>query len=631
MPFSRPQEAAADRNTRGGRPRPRSAGGGDAGGGRGRARARRLARPRRPPVDGRRPETPRPSGAPPRPRRRDGRARVGGAAVAGLRARRRRRETLGGAASAHPGGARRGRRRRGLLLRTGRGSGSRSGVGRPRRSRSDSRPEDRRALRGRGARGSAGGRGRGAGSRGADRVRAQSRPRVPDHRRSARARGRPEGDGQGGARRRPSRQLRDGPRRGILAPARRRAPRGGRRSPDSSGPARGGAGGSGARRARSPGVSAPGRPTLEEARARLRELGYLDARVDRLLFRPVFAGRGGAFLPAILIGAFAAALAAVAAVEAAEPGFASSPASLATLFAHLFAASLLPAALLGLGLSWLAERARAPGASATLAGLAAALLVFALWIGGTYSLGRELSARALLWAIPIAVSALFLAAAVRLGFLARAFVRSGTLPRRAIRRVFATAAAVGLLTAILLFFSRHETPAAQAPQPSPRPTPVVVVAVDGLVLDGTGKDSTAAALLARGVSGWWPAERTSPPEIWTTLATGVPPSRHGVRALARVRPKPSPAALRPPFGTGWYLRHLGPALHLVVNAPVSSSDRRSLAFWEVAASSGIPSLSVGWWAAGRWPGATVVENRTIFANARDGVDADRVRVTLFGR
>jgi hypothetical protein len=376
-------------------------------------------------------------------------------------------------------------------------------------------------------------------------------------------------------------------------------------------------------------VSASGRPTLEEARARLRELGYLDARVDRLLFRPVFAGRGGAFLPAILIGALAAALAAVAAVEAAEPGFASSPASLATLFVHLFGASLLPATLLGLGLAWLAPRVRAPGASATLAGLAAALLVFALWIGGTYSLGRELSARALLWAIPVAVASLFLAAAVRLGFLARAFARSGALPRRAIRRVFATAAAVGLLTAILLFFSRREAPAVAAPQPSPRTAPVVVIAVDGLDLDGAGKDSPAAALLAKGVSGWWPAERTSPPEIWTTLATGVAPSRHGVRALARVRPKPSPAALQPPFGTGWYLRHLGPALKLVVNAPVSSNDRRSLDFWEVAASAGIPSLSVGWWAAGGWPGATVVENRAIFAKARDGEDADRIAVDLF--
>lgn len=376
-------------------------------------------------------------------------------------------------------------------------------------------------------------------------------------------------------------------------------------------------------------VTAPEGPTLEQARARLRELGYLDARVDRLLFRPVFEGRGGAFLPAILIGAFASALAAVAAVEACEPGFASSPAAVGSLFLHLFGASLLPAAALSLALARLAERARTPGVSATLAGLAAALAVFALWIGGTYSLGRELSARALLWAVPVAVSALFLAAAVRLGFLARAFARSGALPRRAIRRVFAAAAALGLLTAILLFFSRREPPPARPPQPSPRRGPVVVVAVDGLDLDGSGKDSAPAALLSRGAAGWWPGQRGSPPEIWTTLATGVSPERHAVRALARVRPLGSPSALRPPLGTAWYLRRLGPLLGLVVNAPVSASDRRSLDFWEIASSAGVPSLSVGWWAAGPWPGATVIENRAIFAKATDGVDADRIASALF--
>src|SRR5215470_14489873 len=98
------------------------------------------------------------------------------------------------------------------------------------------------------------------------------------------------------------------------------------------------------------------RPTLEEARARLRELGYLDAGVERILFRPVFEGRGlaGAWLPAILLGAGAAALAAVAAIEAAE-GFASFG-SAAVVFLHLFVADLLPAALLAAVLSPLADR-----------------------------------------------------------------------------------------------------------------------------------------------------------------------------------------------------------------------------------------------------------------------------------
>ena len=371
------------------------------------------------------------------------------------------------------------------------------------------------------------------------------------------------------------------------------------------------------------------RPTLEEARARLKELGYLDARVDRILFRPVFEGRGGAFLPAILIGAFAAALAAVAAVEASESGFAASPAAIAALFAFVFAGDLLPAAVLAAILGALAERARRPGLAATASALAAAGLVFALWIGGTWGLSREFPARALLWGIPVAAAALLLAAAVRLGFLARALAASGSLPGKHARRVFAAAAALGLLVAILLFATRSEPPAAESPHVVPRKAPTIVLAVDGLDLDGAGKSRSAAKLLGEGATGWWPSTPASPPELWTDLATGAPPGAHGVRALARVRPAGSPLAMRPPFGASWILRGIGPRLGLVANAPVSGADRRRPDFWEVSASAGIPSLSIGWWAAAPWPGASVVENRAILSRAKNGVEADRIAVAMF--
>ena len=371
------------------------------------------------------------------------------------------------------------------------------------------------------------------------------------------------------------------------------------------------------------------RPTLEEARARLKELGYLDARVDRLLFRPVFAGRGGAFLPAILIGTFAAALAAVAAVEASETGFASSPLSVAVLFAFVFVGDLVPAALLAAVLGAAAERSRRPGLAATLAALAAAGVVFFLWIAGTYGLARELSLRSLVWGLPVAAAALFLAAAVRLGFLARALAASGSLPGRHSRRVFAAAAAVGFLAAILLFATRREPLGAEALHVSPRKVPTVVLAIDGLDLDGAGKSEAVARLLAGGATGWWPSAPASPPELWTDLATGASPAAHGVRALARVRPARSPFAVRPPFGTSWLLRGIGPRIGLVANAPVSGADRRRPDFWEVSASAGIPSLSVGWWAAAPWPGATVVENRVILARAKDGVAADRIATGIF--
>jgi hypothetical protein len=370
------------------------------------------------------------------------------------------------------------------------------------------------------------------------------------------------------------------------------------------------------------------RPTLEQARARLRELGYLDAGVDRLLFRPVFAGRGGAWLPAIALGALAAALASVAALEGSEPGFASLGTA-AVVFLHLALANVLPAALLALLVSPVADRSRAPGAAATAAGLLAAAVVFALWIAGTWGLEREISTRALLWGIPVAAAALFVAAAVRLAFLARAFARSGTLPGRAARRVFAGAAAAGLLAAVLLFSSRREPAPVPAPQPSPRSVPTVVLAIDGLDLDGAGKPAGVAKLLARGAAGWWPAERLTPPELWTDLATGEPSRRHGVRALTRVRPAGATGSLRPPFGTSWYFRRLGPLLGLVANAPVSGADRRRLDFWEVAASAGIPSLAVDWWASDPWPGAMVLDNRAVLSKARGGVDVDRVAAQSF--
>ncbi len=371
------------------------------------------------------------------------------------------------------------------------------------------------------------------------------------------------------------------------------------------------------------------RPTLDEARARLKELGYLDAGMDRLLFRTVFEGRGGALLPAILIGAFAAALAALAAVDASETGFGGSAAAIATLFGLVFLGDLIPAAILAFFLRAAAERSRRPGLAATGAGLAAAAGIFVLWIAGTYGLARELSMRSLLWGIPVAAAALCLAAAVRLGFLALAYERAGSLPGFAARRVFAAAAGAGLVAAIVLLGSRHEPAPAEAPRVSPRKIPTVVLAVDGLDLDGPDRPAGAAGLLASGAVGWWPAPRLSPPELWTDLATGVSAREHGVRALARVRPLGSPMPLRPPFGTSWLLRGIGPRLGLVSNAPVSGADRRRLDFWEVSASAGIPSLSVGWWAAAPWPGAAVVENRAILSQAQNGVEADRLALERF--
>ncbi len=349
------------------------------------------------------------------------------------------------------------------------------------------------------------------------------------------------------------------------------------------------------------------------------------------MFRRALAGRGGHFLPAILLGAFAAALASVAAAASAEPGFGGSAAAVVALFIHLFLADLAVACVLSLPLVFAADRSRAPAAAATALGLAVTGGVLLLWIAGTYGLSRDLPALALLWGAPVCVAALLAARSVRSGFLARAYSHSGVLPERPRRKVFFAVAVVGLLAAAAVFASRRKLTPVSPPQPSPRKGAVVVVAVDGLALDANASDGLFGAreLLGRGVTAWWPAKAASPPEVWSDLATGVAASRHAVRALERVRPRGAPLALRPPPGTSWYLRLLGPKLGLVSSAPVSAADRRSLAFWEVAASSGVSSVAVGWWASGPWPGANVVGNEEVLSGASDGVAADRRAIALF--
>ena len=373
--------------------------------------------------------------------------------------------------------------------------------------------------------------------------------------------------------------------------------------------------------------------SLEEARARLKELGYLNGRFERYVFRRAFEGRGGLLAPAIALGAISASLASVAAVATSEPAFARSPSAVSVLLLHLVVANLAPAALLGLLLAWAADRSRSPGATSTAFALGAAGLVFFLWIAGTYALARELSLRSLLWGLPVAIAAFFLARSVRSGFLARVYAHSRVIPRRRQGRTLAVTAAAGVLLGALLFALRREGPAPPAPRPSPRREKLVVVAVDGLALDS--QDGLSAgplrALLDQGATGWWPAKNASPPEIWTDLATGVPASVHGVRALVRVRPLGSPLAVRPPLGTAWYLRRVGPLLGLVSSAPVSVADREALAFWEVASAAGLPALAIGWWASGPWPGATVVDNRELLSSARDGLDADRRAIEAFRR
>ncbi len=370
-------------------------------------------------------------------------------------------------------------------------------------------------------------------------------------------------------------------------------------------------------------MSGPPPLDLDAARRRLRELGYLNGRVDRFVFARAFEGRSGLLLPAVLAGALAAAVACVAATASAEPEFAARAAAPAVLLAHLAVAFLLPSLLFALGAGVIADRSSAPAAGAARTSAAAAALVFAVWIFGARSLATGISVSSLLWGVPVALGAFASARTVRSGFLARAYAHSRTLPATRPRvGAIAAVVAAGLVAAAGILPSRPATPAPPLLHVSPRPVPVLVIAVDGAPEVPGGTDPLGA-LFATAASGWWPQEAGSPPEIWTTAATGVSAPRHGVRALERVRPLGSPSALRAPLGSRWYLRGIGPALGLVSSAPVSAADRRALAFWEVAALAGLPSEAIGWWASGPWPGCAVTDNRQLLGRASGGEEIDR--------
>jgi hypothetical protein len=373
----------------------------------------------------------------------------------------------------------------------------------------------------------------------------------------------------------------------------------------------------------------PPRPNLSEARERLRELGYLQGSVERFVFRRALAGTARLLVPLAAAGALGAAVAESAAVCASQFRYAQSPAAAVLLFGQLFLAAIVPSAVFAALLSAVAGRSRRPGGGAAVAGLASAGAVLALWVAGIWRLGADRPAVALLWGVPVALAALLLGAITRATFLARAFASSGRLPETPRRAILLFAVAGALSAAALLLVTRRGPPAPEPPLPSPRSTPVVVVGVDGTALDPrVPADAALGRVLAGGAVAVWPARAASPAEIWTDLATGVPASRHGVRALEWVRPAGLPP-LRPPPGASWYLRGVGLAAGLVSRAPVSAWERRSPAFWEVAASAGLPSAAVGWWASGPWPGAAVVENREVLARASDGRDVDGVAIAAF--
>ena len=174
-----------------------------------------------------------------------------------------------------------------------------------------------------------------------------------------------------------------------------------------------------------------------------------------------------------------------------------------------------------------------------------------------------------------------------------------------------------VLCAVALWPPRAPRPVDGTPSPGVRLSgaPLLVLGLDGADWDwieplmAKGDLPNLAALRARGAWGRLATQKpTLSPSLWTTIATGMSPGRHGIRSFSVERldgvttplPRLKPVrALGYAQVSAWMRR-----LRVIDSAPVSSDLRRVPAFWNVATQERSPVNVVDWWAT--WPAEAVL-------------------------
>lgn len=400
----------------------------------------------------------------------------------------------------------------------------------------------------------------------------------------------------------------------------------------------------------------PGLAGYEEVRRKLRERGYLDGRIERFVLKDLLgpgsygrhlvrSGLKAALLAAPLLGAVLAA----AAVAANRPLVGAADGFVLWLWFSLLCGCVLFVLDLGaaVAVAALAGRRGARPAdtlrAAAMVGLPVLGYLAALW--GVRRSAADLLADAAFLAA--ALAAVMLAAWLAgLVSLAGIVGRTGQVPGR--QRRFVVLLAGILLPAIAAGFALASIAgrAGGAGEPSPfEPGPgaarLLFVGVDGLdgeLVQALAERGGFAKLLAGMESGAvFPKRREAgpePPEVWTTVLTGMPASAHGVRAVGAAR---LPGVATPlldragPAPLGAALRFLLPGR----TVPSSGAGRTVRTLWEIAALRR-KAAAVGWWAS--WPvrdgeGARVISDRVLsklLAGAAEG-DRDTAPASLFDR
>jgi hypothetical protein len=410
---------------------------------------------------------------------------------------------------------------------------------------------------------------------------------------------------------------------------------------------------------------------VDELRQQLRELGYLDAGVNRFVLGPATDARRPvaiALLASVRIGCLAALLlgpAAAIGLNGRLPGLVTGPRDAIVVAVYLgvlfgagvsavaFLASLIVASL---SPERIARSARALSRAAGAAVTVACLAYLTLW---WRSANAGFGWTAPLWtgfalAVAVAIS-LLLGRIVTVTAFAVAIARRGsTAVAGPFRNTGAPTWAMTIAAAIVAFAGaaallvvtsprgRGETPVPLAVVPSG--LRVRLIAIDGV-------DSGVLSDLA--VSGripWLTAALTGtrarldlqdrevardPARSWTTIATGRTPADHGVRGLetrrvAGLQGSVSAAGGSPPANA---IRTATDLLRLTRPGIASGNERRVKTMWDVASEAGLRTAIVNWWAT--WPapsagsGIVLSDRATLRLEHGGALDAEIAPAALY--
>lgn len=401
---------------------------------------------------------------------------------------------------------------------------------------------------------------------------------------------------------------------------------------------------------------------VDELRQRLKALGYLDAGVDRFVLAPARTGRTRAALAlgaSLRIGALAGLLVGLSGTIAMALRLSSMVSTVrdglavAVVIAVVFglvtaAATFASMVLASHAVRWIGPRVSlharmrpAAFAAGILVGSACLVYLTLWWTVANASAGMSATTLvALFVAVVISVMLGHVTTTTALALMAFELDdRLPTTPRVASWRSTAALTLVGIAAAslVVVVTTRAGERAHGAALPAltvvPTGTRVVVIGIDGFdpafarTLVQEGALPTLARVIASPHLDMPRGEGADPVPLWASIATGLPPARHGALGLEARRVAGLEGQL--PVSGSRLARAVSAATDsLRLTRPTISSglERRAPAFWEVAARAGLRSAVVNWWTT--WPArpedGVVVSDRAIVRLERGGASEGEI-------